>query len=159
MKRFVFPIVLAAAAVPAIVFASARQASPAAGRHVFTVVAQDSAASVTPPDFMDRLSQNLQAAEDEPVYRDGKKAGLAETIITVTRADGDDFAAIIACSIELPNGNILFNGSAHLADLGTGATLPVVGGTGTYAGARGTVTMTVAADGTSTTLDFDFSTP
>lgn len=157
MKRFVLPLALAAAAVPAIVFASARQAPPAAGHHVFTVVAQDSQATVTPPDFMDRLSQNLQAAEDEPVYRDGRKVGLAETVITVTRAEGDDFAAIITCSIELPEGSILFDGSAHLASLGSGAALPVVGGTGAYAGARGVVTMIAAEDGTQTTLNFDFS--
>jgi len=122
------------------------------------VVAQDSEATITPADFMGRLVQNLQAAEDEPVYRDGKRVGLAETTISVTRAEGDDFAAIIACSIELPEGTILFDGSAHLADLGTGATLPVVGGTGACAGARGTVTP-IAADGASTTLNFDFSTP
>jgi hypothetical protein len=42
--------------------------------------------------------------------------------------------------------------------LGTGATLPVVGGTGEYAGASGVVTMVAAADGSTTDPSFNFST-
>jgi hypothetical protein len=83
--------------------------------------------------------------------------GPPETIVTIKRA-GDDPAGIIECSVELPEGNILFNGSLHLADIGNGVDIPVVGGTGSYAGAKGVVTMTGARDGSSTQLKFRFRT-
>jgi hypothetical protein len=44
----------------------------------------------------------------------------------VTRA-GDDPVVIIECSVELPSGNVLFNGSMHLGGLADGAPVPVVG--------------------------------
>jgi hypothetical protein len=78
--------------------------------------------------------------------------------VTITRVADDDVAAMIECSVELPEGNLLFNGSAHFADLGTGAVLPVAGGTGRYAGASGVVTMVAAADGSSTALTFKIRT-
>jgi len=142
-------------AAPVLISRAAPAADPQ--RQSFTVVVQDSEAAVSPADFLDHLTQGAQEAEDAPLYRDGKKIGLAETIVIVTRVAGDDVAGLIACSVELPEGNLLFHGSAHLAGLATGAALPVVGGTGTYRGARGTVTLIAAEDGTHTTLNFDIS--
>ncbi len=121
----------------------------------FTVIAQDSEGTITPADFGTNPSPNQQAALDAPVYREGVKVGLAETLITLTRVTDEDHAAIIECSVELPKGNILFNGSFHFGDLATGASVPVVGGTGSYSGFVGTVTMTVAPDNSYTTLAFD----
>jgi hypothetical protein len=122
------------------------------------VVSQDAQGSVTPGDFFASPPvQNAQASIDAPVTRGGDTVRIAETVVTITRA-GDDPTAMIECSVELPAGIVFFNGAAHLADVGTGAVVPVTGGTGQYAGASGTVTMIGAADGSSTTLKFTFDT-
>lgn len=149
-------------AVAAVVLVAAGQtgsASAAPPKFKFTVVSHDAQGTVTPGDFFATPPvQNAQASVDAPVSRNGATVGLAETIITITRVSGDDVAAMIECSVELPGGIVFFNGSAHFADLGTGATLPVTGGTGQYAGASGVVTLVAAADGSTTDLRFNFST-
>ena len=124
-----------------------------------TVVAQDSEATFAPADFGQAPEPNQRATEDAPVYRDGHAVGIAETALTLTRVAGDDVAGLIECSVELPEGNILFAGSFHFADLGSGATVPVVGGTAGYAGYTGTVTMVASADASQTTLSFDLIKP
>lgn len=145
-------VALAAVALSPMVFAADSQA-----QSKFTLVVNDTQGTVVPPTFFDNLQANTQAVEDAPVSRNGQIVGLAETVYTVTRVHNDDIAVMIECSIELPEGNILFNGTAHLGDVESGAAVPVVGGTGRYAGASGTVVMSVTSDG-NTTLDFDFAT-
>lgn len=161
MKR-IATIIASLIAVAALVLVAAGQsgsASAAPHKYVFTVVGQDAQGTVTPGDFFTAPPvQNAQASVDVPMSRNGTNVGLAETIITITRVSGDDVVAMIECSVELPGGIVFFNGAAHLADLGTGATLPVVGGTGEYAGASGVVTLVAAADGSTTDLRFNFST-
>lgn len=76
--------------------------------------------------------------------------------MTVTRA-GDDPEAIISCTVELPNGNIHFNGAAHLGDLAKGAVVPVVGGTKAFKRAGGTVVMK-STNPAQTNLTFDIAT-
>lgn len=125
----------------------------------FTVTIDETQATITPADFGQAPPAGQLATEDAPVYREGEKVGLAETTLAVTRVDGDDVAVLITCSVELPEGNLLFSGSFHLAAMMNGAQLPVVGGTGQYAGAIGTVMLTAAEDGTSTTLEFDIHQP
>lgn len=122
-----------------------------------TVVAQDSEATFVPADFGQTPAPNQRATEDAPVYRDGHAVGLAETALT--RVAGDDVAGLIECSVELPEGNILFAGSFHFADLGSGATVPVVGGAGSYAGYTGTVTMVTSGGAGQATLSFDLIKP
>lgn len=121
----------------------------------FTVVVQDSEATIVPADLFENLAPNAQGIEDAPVYRDGDRVGAAATIVTFIRADDADVIGIIECSIELPEGNLFFNGSFHFADMAEGAVVPVVGGTGDYAGSAGTVTMTVGDEGRATVLEFD----
>ena len=146
-------VALAAVALSNMVFA----VSVAQSSGKFTLVVDDPNGVVIPSNFFDNFQPNAQGSEDAPVLRDGKAVGLAETVYTVTRMHGDDLVAMIECSIKLPEGNILFNGTAHLADVATGAAVPVVGGTGRYAGASGVVVMSVTSDGT-TKLDFDITT-
>jgi hypothetical protein len=161
MKRFglvaAFIAALVALGTPAAAWASK-------GHHhhhnnTFTVVVRDADAAVAPADFFTAAPQpNAQATEDAPVYDGNEKIGLAETVYTITRVAGDDVDVMVECSVELPDGNLLFNGTTHLADVTSGTAFPVVGGTGAYARARGVVTATGAADGSTTTLDFDIST-
>jgi len=122
-----------------------------------TVVAQDSEGSVTPSTFFSATPvQNGQGSEDAPVYRKGSKVGLAETVYTWTRGTGDPIL-MLECSVELPEGRILFAGTFHGAEMATGGDVPVVGGTGAYAGVAGVVHMVPSADGSSTALTFDLT--
>lgn len=147
----VLTVVLAAVALlPAVAGAANRH------HHRFTVVAHNDEGTITPADFFDDLVQNSRASVDAPVYRNGEQVGGTETILTVTRG-GDDPTLIIECSVELPDGNVLFNGSFHLTDVADGAGVPVVGGTGRYTGARGIVLLTVT-DPARPVLAFDFTT-
>jgi hypothetical protein len=129
-------------------------------RQKFTLVVRDAEGVFAPADFFTSPFQlNEQATEDAPVARNGTVVGRSETIYTVTRVAGEDVGIVIECSIELPEGNLFFNGSGRLADAVSGIALPVVGGTGAYAGARGTVLAVSAGDGPpSTTLKFDITT-
>ncbi len=154
-RRFLaIPIVAAALAAVGLLPAVAGAANP--HHHRFTVVAHNDEGTITPADFFDDLVQNSRASVDAPVYRNGEQVGATETILTVTRG-GDDPTLIIECSVELPDGNVLFNGSFHLTDVADGAGVPVVGGTGRYTGARGILLLTVT-DPARPVLAFDFST-
>ncbi|MGH3468324.1 MAG: hypothetical protein ACRDQF_11395 [Thermocrispum sp.] len=103
MKRIAILISVAALAILGAVFLATGASSAASPHHqVFTLVLQETEATLTPADFFSNLEPNAQAAEDAPVYRGGSKVGLAETVLTVTRAEGEDVAVMIECSIELP---------------------------------------------------------
>ncbi len=161
MKRLTVIGAAVLAAVAALIFTVGLPGTATARPHRFdfTVVAHDDKGSVTPADFFTSPPvQNDQASIDAPVYRRGVKVGRAETIVTYTRVSPNDVQAMIECSVELRGGIVLFNGAFHGADLGTGVTLPVVGGTGKYARAAGVVTMVANADGTRTRLHFRFVT-
>ena len=152
--------VAAVAALMAVAIVAPACGSDDGDRHQFTLVVHDAEAALTPKTlFSDPPAQNASGVEDATIDRDGKNVGFAETVITMTRATADDAVAMIECDIQLPEGHILFNGAVHLADVGKGAKVPVVGGTGAYKGAAGVVKMVGAADGSITTLTFDFETP
>lgn len=48
------------------------------------------------------------------------------------------------CTVRLTDGSLVFAGAEQFANLATTTRFPVVGGTGTYAGASGAVTSTPA---------------
>jgi len=156
MKRTSILVPLAIVAVAALAFLPGIAGASNPHSHQFTVVAHNAEGSITPTNFFETLQQNVQASVDAPVYRNGAKVGAAETVLTVTRA-GNDPTVMVECSVELPEGSVVFNGTAHLADIGNGIAIPVVGGTGRYTGAAGTVLMT-ATDATHVSLAFDVST-
>ncbi len=101
-----------------------------------------------------------QLIEESPVSdTDGKAIGTAYTAVTMTSGTSmADAVGLIDCHIVLDGGSVLFNGSVSLKDLGTGVTVPVIGGTGRYAGAGGSVTMK-APDDKHTNMDFDLLLP
>lgn len=159
MKRIHLLIAAGAAVLVATAALTPGGAAAASSNHRrFSVVVRDAEAAVSPADFFSTPPlQNAQGSSDGPVYRGSEKVGLAETVFTVTRVAHGDVVLMIECSVELAEGSLVFNGTAHLADVGRGASVPVVGGTGAYAGSRGTVTMVGSADGSSTALHFDLS--
>jgi phage-related tail fiber protein len=98
--------------------------------------------------------------EDAPVVDDAGEE-IGRTLTTITVVSGDemaDFNGLIDCTVELAEGNLHFTGGFAMADLSAGATVPVVGGTGGYKSASGTVTMTMP-DETKSILAFDFTVP
>lgn len=132
--------------------------SPPAGMTSLTVVVEDSKSTVTPADFFSNPAVAETGVEVAPVSVDGQEVGAAQTVVTVT-VTGKDIVGILTCSVELPGGDLLFEGSFHVSDMATGAVLPVIGGTGDYAGAIGTATLTSTPDGASTKVVFDFHQP
>jgi allene oxide cyclase-like protein len=101
-----------------------------------------------------------QLVEDAPVLDTaGKKIGESFTTVDIVNgASMEDAWGLIDCSIVLDDGTIQFNGSMATKDLGTGVTVPVVGGTGEYAGAGGSVKM-VTPDPKHTNMSFDLLLP
>jgi hypothetical protein len=98
--------------------------------------------------------------EENPLTSSGGKTlGNAYTVVTMTSGKSmADAKGLIDCSINLAAGRILFNGYVSLADLGKGITVPVIGGTGAYAGAGGSVRMQ-APDDKHTNMTFDLLLP
>lgn len=77
----------------------------------------------------------------------GERPGRSVThvqVIRATRRDGNvvDLLGIINCTIDLGDDELHFTGAVKLSEVfGEGAVVPVVGGTGAYAGTGGTVTI------------------
>lgn len=72
---------------------------------------------------------------------------MRRAVVTIT--SGKSMAGaegLIDCHIVLTGGSLLFNGAVKMKDLGAGVTVPVVGGTGRYAGAGGSVKMSAPND-------------
>jgi hypothetical protein len=149
--------VAAAIAAPTL-FLGTSAASTSRHHQHFTAVSHDALGSITPPDFGANPVQNQQAAEDAPLTRGGRTVGRTETVVTVTRVSAHDVEGMVECTVKLPGGTIFFNGAVDVTHLATGVTVPVVGGTGAYEGAAGTVVME-APTTASTKLTFDFTTP
>jgi hypothetical protein len=102
-----------------------------------------------PPTYGDpeTLAPSSQLLFDEPLLdpATGDQVGTSKTRIEVISQVGDDLSFILDCTFEWPDGNnIVFTGAEYFSDLATGLTFAVVGGTGTYAGANGSVHLTPA---------------
>jgi hypothetical protein len=91
------------------------------------------------------LAPGSQLLFDEPLLdpATGDEVGTSKTRVEVVSQVGDDLSFILDCTFEWPAGNnIVFTGAEYFSHLATGATFAVVGGTGTYAGANGSVQLT-----------------
>jgi hypothetical protein len=98
--------------------------------------------------------------EENPAT-DSTGAEVANLYTVVTMTSGKSMAdakGLIDCHVVFKDGTVLFNGSVDLAKLGTGVSLPVIGGTGAYNGAGGTVRMQ-APDQKTTNISFDLLIP
>lgn len=77
--------------------------------------------------------------------------GQAITRFTVVRLHqhGEDFTLILDCTVRLGEGENVFYGGARFSEFfgPEGAVFPVLGGTGAFSGAAGTVTIGVTAVG------------
>jgi hypothetical protein len=134
---------VAAIAVVAVVAAGSR-AQVAGATYVITPVGKEGIAfsDVQPKGFRhNRFSLGDQLFLTTKIKRDGKVAGTAEATITVSDPHplkGDRAHGVVSSVYHLADGDIYTAGTVLLDDSGTGEGA-VVGGTGAYAGARGTV--------------------
>jgi hypothetical protein len=62
---------------------------------------------------------------------------------------------IIDCTVQLEDGDLVFNGAGTFSQLGPGVAFAVTGGTGDSRLASGVVTVTVREDGT--IIEFDLA--
>jgi len=89
----------------------------------------------------------------------GKNVAQLYTIVTMTSGKSmADAKGLIDCHVVLTDGTILFNGSVDLKKLAGGIEVPIIGGTGAYDGAGGTVKMGMPTDKT-TSLEFEVLIP
>ena len=99
--------------------------------------------------------------EENPAT-DATGANVAKLYTIVTMTSGKsmgDAVGIIDCHVVWNDGSsVLFNGKVAMKDLGTGVTLPVIGGTGAYNGTGGSVRMQEPND-KMTNLTFDLLIP
>jgi hypothetical protein len=135
--------VLAATAGIAVEATSGR-AQTAGATYVFTPVGKESLAfsDVEPKGFRhNRFSLGDQLFLTTKIKRDGTVVGTAQATITVSDPnplDGDRAHGVVSAVYHLADGDIYSAGTVLFDDSGTGQGA-VVGGTGAYAGARGTV--------------------
>lgn len=105
------------------------------------------------------LSAGDVALFDEPVEHtdSGHVIGAAITRVQVIDSVGQgDANFILDCTVHLPGGDLLFSGAELFSHLSMVATVPVVGGTGKYAGARGQVRMRPRTQNSETGTEADF---
>ncbi len=83
------------------------------------------------------------AVESQPLLdpTDGSDVGRSLTQLTIVRpvSKGQDFEIVLNSTLRLPEGDLALSGGLRFSELFAGASVPVVGGTGAFAGARGTV--------------------
>jgi hypothetical protein len=80
---------------------------------------------------------------------DSSGATIGKTYTTVTIVSGKSMPqawGAVDCTVALPGGNLLFHGAFAFKDLAKGTAAPVVGGTGKYAGATGSVAIIAPTD-------------
>jgi hypothetical protein len=108
------------------------------------------------------FSPGDELIEENPAT-DASGANVAKLYTIVTMTSGKSMAdatGIIDCHVVWKDGStVLFNGSVDMKKLGgAGVSLPVIGGTGAYNGAGGTVHMQ-APDQKTTNISFDLLIP
>jgi hypothetical protein len=133
---------LAVAAVA--VLATSGRAQETRATYVITPVGKETLAfsDAKPTGFRhNRFSLGDQLFLSTKVMRDGTVAGTAQATITVSDARplrGDRAHGVVSSVYHLADGDLYTVGTVLFDDSGTGRGA-VVGGTGAYAGARGTV--------------------
>jgi hypothetical protein len=125
------------------------------------VVADEKAVVRTVVDNGDKgFGPGDQMVEEAPVLdSSGKIVGNSFTSVAIVSGSSDqDFNGLLDCTFKLADGNIVFHGWFASKDLAAGSKIPVVGGTGAYNGATGTVTAVAPNDKVSN-ITFDLLLP
>ena len=137
-------VTIAAAAGAVTVIAAPGNAQGTGKTYVITPVGRESLAftDVAPKGFRrNRFSLGDQLILTSRVKRDGTVAGTSQATITVSDPHplkGDKAHGVVSAVYHLADGDIYSSGTVLFDDSGTGEGA-VTGGTGAYAGARGTI--------------------
>jgi len=137
-------LALLAATVAVAAQAASGRAQGAGATYVIKPVGKERLAfsDVAPTGFRhNRFSLGDQLFLTTKIVRDGTVAGSAQATITVTDPnplDGDHAHGVVSAVYHLADGDLYTTGTMRFDESGTGRGA-VTGGTGAYAGARGTV--------------------
>jgi hypothetical protein len=86
------------------------------------------------------------AVESQPLLdpADGSTVGRSLSELTIVRSvsQGQDFEVVLDSTLRLSDGDLVLDGGIRFSELFEGGAMAVVGGTGAYAGARGTAAFT-----------------
>ena len=86
------------------------------------------------------------AVESQPLLDPdgGSRLGRSITELTIVRpvSRGQDFEIVVDSTLRLADGALVLDGGLRYSELLGGGTIPVVGGTGAFAGARGIAVFT-----------------
>ena len=84
------------------------------------------------------ISDLLDPTDETPVG-----TAIVEATIVRSHGGGHDVTFVLDVTAQLADGDLLFHGGLRGSELETqtGAVLPVIGGTGAFVGANGTVTI------------------
>ena len=98
-------------------------------------------AGQSPGDLRLGVSDLLDPSDEEVLGR-----AIVRGTVVKSRGGGDDVTFILDVTAQLGSGDIVFYGGLQVSELNsdTGAVLSVIGGTGDFAGAKGTVTIVSA---------------
>ena len=91
------------------------------------------------------------AVESQPLLDPGIGSALGRSLseLTIVRpvSRGQDLEVILHSTLRLPQGDVVLDGGLRFSELFDGGTIAVVGGTGSFAGARGTAAFTAGTVG------------
>lgn len=154
--RLIAAVVCAAAGTAALSPAGG-QADPAPGGMTFLLKFQPRLArfvDAPPKRGLSHLTPGDVLIGVSKVYDQAGTQSLGRTaeLCTIT-SGGSDFACALEVTLLLKDGTLVVGGNAHPAS--TPWTAAVVGGTGAYAGARGTLSVTSAAGASSEYWRYD----
>lgn len=89
------------------------------------------------------------AVESQPLLdpADGSTVGRSISQLTIVRpvSQGQDLEVVLSSTLRLADGDLVAAGGLRFSELFGGGSIAVVGGTGMFAGARGTATFTAGA--------------
>jgi hypothetical protein len=150
-------LVVAAMVLAAVGSACSTKAESATTSKNVSIVSQDGKASVLEMVDLGKtgFGPGDQLIEHAPVTdKSGIALGQSVTAVSIVAGKSmEEATGLVTCTIQLAGGDLLFVGAVEMKELAEGADLPVVGGTGDYAGASGTVKMQ-SPDMEHTNLDF-----
>lgn len=141
MNRMTRTLVAAASAIAMTAGAAVAQASPP--RHLLDISGRSTPAAGVAANAAPSPGDRVFLVDTLYAWKGGKRGarvGHIESTLTFMSAFGSHGATVeISGQMFLPGGSLFITGIGHVAQGPNHFRLPVLGGTGTYAGARGTI--------------------
>lgn len=153
MKRLRLFVAVALAVAAIAVAAALASGSSSTGRTIRLVERGGVSTSIDNPPKGDRVTQRISAGDFSAgtvklVHESGKPAGALHLVCVATVA-GTDLSSRFQCTgtVQLSDGTLALSALSGLSSKPDAKSIAVVGGTGTYEGARGSMTSAARARG------------